>query len=362
MNQRVIAAALPAALLFSSVAWADDVAPPAPPVTEAKAEAVWADDFDKAVEIAKKEKKDLFVDFTGSDWCGWCVRLHKEVFSHEEFLSEIRKEYVLVALDFPHGDEAKAKVPNPARNEELMRKYNIQGYPTVLLVTPEGDVFGKLGYQPGGPEKYVQMVGILRDKGLPELKAAKELTRLINEGKGPERTTACEKAIAALRELTPDSDQAMIRATPVHAAFASDPENKDGIAAKALSALFRVRIADDASFAAASKFDPKNELGLLEQAVNMKSNLLGTLDDVKAFVKSVDELVAMGELKDKDTAKLIYVNTAFLNYQHLRDPAKALDYAKRAQAVGFGPAEDQMKKLMDKIVADEGKAPEAPHK
>ena len=361
MSHRTVVAAVGAALFFASPAWADDVAPAAPPA-EAKAEAVWVGDYDKAVEIAKKEKKDLFVDFTGSDWCGWCVRLHKEVFSHDEFLNEIQKQYVLVALDYPHGDEAKAKVPNPARNDELMKKYNIQGYPTVLLLTTEGDVFGKLGYQPGGPEKYVQQVGILRDEGLPELKAANELTRLIKEGKGPERTTASEKAIAALRELTPDSHKAMIRAKPVQAALAADPENKDGIAAKALSALFRVSIADAASFESAAKFDPKNEKGLLEQAVNMKSNLLGTLDDVKAFVKSVDDLVAMGELKDKQTAKLIFINAAFLNYQHLREPAKALDYAKRAQAIGFNPAEDRMKQVIEKIIADEGKAPESPHK
>ena len=361
MNQHLKAAAFCAALLVPVAAWADDVAPAAPPA-EAKAEAVWVGDYDKAVEIAKKEKKDLFVDFTGSGWCGWCTRLHKEVFSHDEFLNEIQKQYVLVALDFDSDGSPKKTAPNPARNDELKKKYNIQGFPTVMLLTTDGDVFGKLGYQPGGPEKYVQQVGILRDEGMPELTAAKELTRLITEGKGAERAAACEKAIAALRELTPDSNKAMIRARPVQAALAADPENKDGIAAKALSALFRVSIADAASFESAAKFDPKNEKGLLEQAVNMRSNLLGTLDDVKAFVKSVDDLVAMGELKDKQTAKLIFINAAFLNYQHLREPAKALDYAKRAQAIGFGPAEDRMKQVIEKIIADEGKAPESPHK
>ena len=361
MNQRLIVAAFGAALLFSSAAWADDVAPAAP-APEAKSEAVWIGDFDKAVEIAKKEKKDLFVDFTGSDWCGWCIRLHKEVFAHDAFLDEIKKQYVLVALDFPQGDEAKAKVPNPARNQELAAKYGVQGYPTILLVTPEGDVFGQIGYQPGGPEKYVQQVGILREEGLGELKAAKELTRQITGTKGPERTAACEKAIAALRELTPDSSKIMMRANPVKAALATDPENKDGIAAKALGALFKVGAADESSFAMASKFDPKNEQGLLEQAVHTKSMMLQSLDDVHAFVKWADELFAMGELKDKTIAKRLYYSCAVLYYQHLADPAKAVDFAKKAQAIGFGPAEGRMKQAIDQILADEGKPHERPHK
>jgi thioredoxin-related protein len=80
---------------------------------------VWIADYDKAVEAAKAQKKDLFVDFTGSDWCGWCKRLDAEVFSKPEFLDPIQKEYILVSLDFPNAEAIKKKVPNPARNAEL---------------------------------------------------------------------------------------------------------------------------------------------------------------------------------------------------------------------------------------------------
>ena len=59
----------------------------------------WIADFDEAVKLAKAEKKDLFVDFTGSDWCGWCKKLDAEVFSKEEFLTAAKKSFVLVALD-----------------------------------------------------------------------------------------------------------------------------------------------------------------------------------------------------------------------------------------------------------------------
>jgi thioredoxin-related protein len=362
MNQHLFAAALCAALLVPAAARADEPATAPAPAAEAKSEVKWVADYDKAVEIAKKEKKDLFVDFTGSDWCGWCVRLRKEVFDHEAFLNEVSKQYVLVELDFPRSEELKAKVPNAARNQELFKKYNLQGYPSILLVTADGDVFAQLGYQPGGPEKYVERMAILRDANMPELAAAKELTRLVKEGKGPERATAADKAIAALREMTDISDALVVRVEPVKAVVAADPENKEGLAAKALAALFRVGKGDEAAVAAATKLDPKNEQGLLEHAVKAKAATLQSIEDVHAFVKSVDELVAMGEVKDKSVARDLFVNVSFMSYEHTRDAEKALAYAKRAMAVGFGPTEEQLKKFIEKVIADEGKKPEQAQK
>ena len=89
----------------------------------------WLTDFDKAVETAKQEKKDLLVDFTGSDWCGWCIKLKEEVFDHDEFTKAVTPHFVLVALDYPRGEEAKAKVPNPERNKELSRSTGSRAFP-----------------------------------------------------------------------------------------------------------------------------------------------------------------------------------------------------------------------------------------
>lgn len=118
--------------------------------------ATWYADYDEAVKVAEAEGKDLLVDFTGSDWCGWCIRLHNEVFQHETFWKAAQEDFVLVALDFPRSEEARAKVPNPGRNNELKTLHGIRGFPTVLLMTPEGDVYGRTGYQRGGAEPYVK--------------------------------------------------------------------------------------------------------------------------------------------------------------------------------------------------------------
>src|SRR5262245_22597297 len=152
----------------------------------------WVADFDKAVEIAKKEKKDLFVDFTGSDWCGWCIKLHSEVFDHAEFLTAAKADFVLVSLDFPRTADAKAKVPNPKRNEERSKRYEIQGFPTILLMTPDGDVYGQTGYQPGGPEKYVEHLKELRTKGRAELDQVIAIVRDFESGNAEAKTKASD--------------------------------------------------------------------------------------------------------------------------------------------------------------------------
>ena len=128
----------PALLLLSAAA----------PTVQASDE--WIPDFDKALELAKAQKKDLLVDFTGSDWCGWCTRLDKEVFGLPEFTTVAEKSFVLVALDYPSKEENKAKVPNPTRNEELRKKHDVRGFPTVLLMNVDGEVFASTGYQAGG--------------------------------------------------------------------------------------------------------------------------------------------------------------------------------------------------------------------
>ena len=84
----------------------------------ARAELTWLTDLDEAKKVATKENKKLLVDFTGSDWCGYCIKLHKEVFDTPEF-EKFAKDYVLVELDFPRRKEQpaaeKAKAPTPSK-------------------------------------------------------------------------------------------------------------------------------------------------------------------------------------------------------------------------------------------------------
>lgn len=125
----------------------------------------WGDDFEAAKTLAAKDKKPILLDFTGSDWCGWCIKLDKEVFSKKEFKDYAKSDLVLVTVDFPHEKYQSKKLKE--QNETLGKKYGVDGYPTIVLVDAEGKVLGKTGYQEGGPVKYVE-----QPKGL--LAAAKK--------------------------------------------------------------------------------------------------------------------------------------------------------------------------------------------
>ncbi len=113
----------------------------------------WETDYAKAVEQAQEEGKFLLLDFSGSDWCGWCIKLEDEVFSEREFKSFAEENLVCVLLDFPR--RKKLSKEETAQNAELAKKHKISGYPTVLLLTPDEKLVTRTGYRKGGPEAYV---------------------------------------------------------------------------------------------------------------------------------------------------------------------------------------------------------------
>jgi thioredoxin-related protein len=117
----------------------------------------WMTDFEAAKIKAAAEGKPLMLDFTGSDWCGWCIKLDKEVFSQEEFKAYAKESLVLVELDFPR-DASKLSAEVVAQNEALAKKYGIRGFPTILILSPEGKLVEKTGYQRGGAEAYVEHI------------------------------------------------------------------------------------------------------------------------------------------------------------------------------------------------------------
>ncbi|MFZ4395748.1 MAG: thioredoxin family protein [Kiritimatiellia bacterium] len=134
------------------------VAVAAPPAKSAK----WQDDFSLAQSQAKKEGRPILADFTGSDWCGWCIKLDKEVFSQKAFQDYAASNLVLFVADYPRRKKLSAKTQK--QNEGLQGKYQIQGFPTVLLLDAEGKVLEQTGYQPGGADAYVTSLKGLLDK------------------------------------------------------------------------------------------------------------------------------------------------------------------------------------------------------
>jgi protein disulfide-isomerase len=114
----------------------------------------WFTDLPKAQEQAKADKKLVMLDFTGSDWCGWCIKLNKEVFSQPEFADYAKKNLVLVEVDFPRNKPQSDALKKA--NEELQEKYKIEGYPTIIVLDSTGKKLGELSYEPGGPKAFIR--------------------------------------------------------------------------------------------------------------------------------------------------------------------------------------------------------------
>ncbi|MCA9791540.1 MAG: thioredoxin family protein [Candidatus Eremiobacteraeota bacterium] len=117
----------------------------------------WLTSYEEAVQKSKETGKPILMDFTGSNWCGWCIKLRKEVFDTPEFAKWADENVVLLELDFPQGVEQAPDIKE--QNHQLMEKYQVEGFPTILFVTSEGKVLGRYGYDTGGPSSWTSKAG-----------------------------------------------------------------------------------------------------------------------------------------------------------------------------------------------------------
>lgn len=116
----------------------------------------WVEDYEKGVAQAKKVGKIALVDFTGSDWCGWCIKLDKEVFSQAKFKEYAKANLVLIEVDFPQLKPLpKSK---QEKHDALAKDYGIKGYPSVVLLDAAGKKIGQLGYMEGGPQAFIAAI------------------------------------------------------------------------------------------------------------------------------------------------------------------------------------------------------------
>lgn len=114
----------------------------------------WHTNYQEAFAMAKKQNKPMLLFFTGSDWCGWCKKLDKEVFMSPEFADKVGNKFVFVELDFPMNSELPAQLKD--QNAQLKQRYGVTGYPTVILLDASGGFLAETGYRAGGGAAYAR--------------------------------------------------------------------------------------------------------------------------------------------------------------------------------------------------------------
>ena len=273
----------------------------------------WSSDFSAAKKEAAAAGKDLLVDFTGSDWCGWCIKLNKEVFSHAPFKQGVKDTFVLVELDYPR-DKSKLSEETIKQNEELGKLYQVRGYPTIMLADADGKPYATTGYQPGGPEAYVKHLDELRAKKSARDAALASAAKL----DGVEKATALVAALAAM-----DLGDAMVTnfyGDVVAEIKSSDPEDKTGFA---------------------------KETALKARIANLKLELGGHLQkkDQDGAIALLDRTLAEGGLPEADTQQIMVTRGMIFAEQKKYD--EAINALREAKA--FAPESESAKPVDDLI-------------
>jgi thioredoxin-related protein len=269
----------------------------------------WISDFSAAKKQAAEEKKDLLIDFTGSDWCGWCIKLNDEVFKHDAFKAGVKDKFVLVEIDFPN-DKSKISEETQKQNKELGEKYEVQGYPTILLTDAQGVPYAASGYQQGGPEKYVEHLNELR----------------LNKTKRDDSLAAAAKAegVEKAKHLVAALDAVKVQPGLVSKFYgdvveqikAADPKDETGFT---------------------KKLNKQKRLGEIQEKLEERASE----GDMDGALEVIDKALEEGGFETENTLELMMTRAVIFAQQEKFDEAlKAVDQAK-----AFAPDSPMMENI-----------------
>lgn len=113
-----------------------------------------------ALEKAAKSGRDVAVVFNVPDWGGWCERIRKDILDQPKFATAADKAFAIARVDFPRKEEGPMEARKIA--SAYAKRYQISGYPVVLLLDKNGRAYARTGYREGGPVAYANHLGALR--------------------------------------------------------------------------------------------------------------------------------------------------------------------------------------------------------
>lgn len=138
--KKIVSSLIVLCCLFVSVVHADNIR--------------WLSDYEQAVNESKATSKPIFLLFTGTGWCAYCDKLEEEVLTTPDFANSVGDKFVFVKVNYPIPDNLAPKLAS--QHKQLQDKYDIRGFPTVILVDSQQKQIGTTGYRAGGSQAYAQ--------------------------------------------------------------------------------------------------------------------------------------------------------------------------------------------------------------
>lgn len=242
---------------------------------------------------------------------------------------------MLVSLDFPRGAEAKAKVPNPARNQELSEKYEIQYFPSVILMTADGEEYlrtSNIGAEAPEYLEHIRSSATAAKKAMASARALKD-----KYAKAEDKAAVVREAVAAIDGVPEGSASLKTLAEIVRQGLSLDPENKDGLKLACLTALVKSGAASAGEGAIALELDPRNELGLYESVVAKEYEQIQSEEAMGAFLAHAQQLFDLGKTHDPAKVAMIFAVAGYFHANQFNDAEKAKTFAAKALELGGLP-------------------------
>jgi thioredoxin-related protein len=260
----------------------------------------WFVEFEPAQAAAKKEQKDLLIEFGGSDWCAPCKWLKERILSKPKFSELAEKHFILVDIDDLHRGEMPAG--RKQRYQALQKEYGVETFPSVVLATPEGKPYAWATYVPSinEPEKYWALLEPLQKRGT----TFRQHLQRAAETSGGKRAAALVDALAAIRADFVEN----CYANEVDEIRKLDPDDKTGYLAF-LQARHEVEALQERLHAAKA-----NAAAIAESQVERT--------DLDAIAQAVDLLIDGGALRGEALQEALLLRAVFQVRAH--QPGKAL--------------------------------------